>query len=229
MTLPQILSVAVLAGMMLLFVWGRLRYDMVAVVALLAALAVGVVKPEDAFSGFSDDIVVIVASALVLSGAVQRSGVIERAMLLLQKRVTRIRSQLLLLTTSVGLASALVKNIGALAMMMPVAFQMAKKSNTSPAVFLMPMAFASLLGGLITLIGTSPNIIVSRVREEMTGTPFGMFDYAPVGLGLTFAGLIFLRFGYRLLPRDRRAAPTLGEAIDIQDYVTEAEVPAGSP
>ncbi len=223
------LSVGVLAGMMLLFIWGKLRYDLVAVVALIVALALGIVKPKEAFTGFSDDIVVIVASALVLSGAVQRSGVIENAMLFLQRRVTRIRSQLMLLSASVGFASALVKNIGALAMMMPVAFQMAKRSNVSPAAFLMPMSFASLLGGLITLIGTSPNIIVSRVREEMTGQPFGMFDYAPVGLGLTLVGLVFLRFGYRLLPRDRRAAPTLGEAIDIQDYVTEAEIPALSP
>jgi di/tricarboxylate transporter len=229
MTLPQILSVSVLTGMMLLFIWGRFRYDLVAIIALLTALAVGIVKPKDAFTGFSDDIVIIVGSALVLSGAVQRSGVIESAMLLLQRRVRRIRSQLLLLCASVGFASALVKNIGALAMMMPVAFQMAKRSNASPAVFLMPMSFASLLGGLITLIGTSPNIIVSRVREEMTGEPFKMFDYAPVGLGLTFVGLIFLRFAYRLLPRGRRAAPTLGEALDIKDYVTEAEIPAGSP
>ncbi|NLS28274.1 hypothetical protein S2M10_32840 [Sphingomonas sp. S2M10] len=228
MTTPQILSLLVLGGMMLLFIWGKLRYDMVAVLALLAALAVGVVKPKEAFTGFADDIVIIVASALVLSAAVQRSGVIERAMLLLQRRVTRVRSQLLLLSASVGFASALVKNIGALAMMMPVAFQMAKRSKASPATFLMPMSFASLLGGLITLIGTSPNIIVSRVREEMTGQPFGMFDYAPVGLGLTLVGLVFLRFAYRLIPRDRRAAPTLGEALDIEDYVTEAAVPEGS-
>ena len=229
MNTPQLLSVGVLAGMMLLFIWGKFRYDMVAVIALLAALALGIVKPKEAFTGFSDDIVIIVASALVLSGAVQRSGVIERAMLVLQKRVTHVRSQLLLLSASVGLASALVKNIGALAMMIPVALQMSKRANVSPAAYLMPMSFASLLGGLITLIGTSPNIIVSRVREEMTGQPFGMFDYAPVGLGLTLVGLIFLRFGYRLLPRDRRAAPTLGEAINIEDYVTEAEIPAGSP
>ena len=229
MNTPQLLSVGVLAGMMLLFIWGKFRYDMVAVIALLAALALGIVSPKQAFTGFSDDIVIIVASALVLSAAVQRSGVIERAMLVLQKRVTHVRSQLLLLSASVGLASALVKNIGALAMMIPVALQMSKRANVSPAAYLMPMSFASLLGGLITLIGTSPNIIVSRVREEMTGQPFGMFDYAPVGLGLTLVGLIFLRFGYRLLPRDRRAAPTLGEAINIEDYVTESEIPAGSP
>lgn len=214
---------------MLLFVWGRLRYDLVAILALLAALAVGVVKPKEAFTGFSDDIVIIVASALVLSGAVQRSGVIERAMLLLQRHVTRVRSQLLLLCASVGFASALVKNIGALAMMMPVAFQMAKKSDARPAVFLMPMSFASLLGGLMTLIGTSPNIIVSRVRQDMTGEPFRMFDYLPVGLGLTLVGLLFLRFGYRLLPRDRRAPVSAGETLEAQDYVTEAVIAEGSP
>ncbi|WP_366810600.1 SLC13 family permease [Sphingomonas sp.] len=214
--------------MMALFLWGKLRYDLVAMLALLAALALGVVKPADAFKGFSDDIVIIVGSALVLSGAVQRSGVIERAMLFLQHHVTRVRSQLLLLAASVGFASALVKNIGALAMMMPVAIQMAKRSNTNAAVFLMPMSFASLLGGLVTLIGTSPNIIVSRVREEMIGTPFHMFDYAPVGLGLTLVGLVFLRFGYRLLPRDRRAPLTAGEALEGQDFVTEAAIPANS-
>jgi len=224
MTLPQFLSVAVLVGMMAMFLWGRFRYDVVAVMALLAAVVAGIVKPADAFRGFSDDIVIIVGSALVLSGAVQRSGAIERLMRRLQKHVTTVRSQLLLLAASVGLGSALVKNIGALAMMMPAAFQMAKKSDTSPSAFLMPMAFASLLGGLITLIGTSPNIIVSRVREEMTGQPFHMFDYAPVGLGLTVVGLIFLRFGYRLLPLDRRAAPTMGEALDIHDYATEAKI-----
>jgi di/tricarboxylate transporter len=228
MTTPQMLSIAVLIGMMALFIWGKFRYDLVAVMALLAAVAAGIVAPDQAFSGFSDDIVIIVGSALILSGAVQRSGVIESVMTRLQKRVTRVRSQLLLLSASVGFASALVKNIGALAMLMPAAFQMAKKSDASPSAFLMPMAFASLLGGLITLIGTSPNIIVSRVREEMTGQPFGMFDYAPVGLGLTLLGLTFLRFGYRLLPIDRRAAPTMGEALDVNDYATEAKLVEGS-
>lgn len=228
MTLQQMLAFGVLAGMMLLFIWGRLRYDLVAIIALLAAVAVGVVSPDDAFSGFSDDIVIIVASALVVSAAVARSGVIEAALARVSRGVSRVSSQLFLLVASVTFLSALVKNIGALAMLMPAAFQMAKKSNASPSCFLMPMAFGSLLGGLITLVGTSPNIIVSRVREEMTGRPFEMFDYAPVGLGLAVAGLIFLRFGYRLLPPDRRAMPTLGEALDISDYVTEARIPETS-
>lgn len=229
MTTQQWLSVATLIGMMALFLWGRFRYDVTAIVALLAALALGVVKPEDAFSGFSDDIVIIVASALVLSAAVQRSGMIERALGFVSRRVRRVRSQLMVLTAAVGVTSALVKNVGALAMLMPAAFQMARKSEASPSVFLMPMAFASLLGGLMTLVGTSPNIIVSRVREDMTGEPFTMFDYLPTGLGLLIVGLLFLRFGYRLLPRERRAAPSMGEALDISDYVTQATVREGSP
>lgn len=228
MTLPQWLSIATLAGMMALFLWGKFRYDVTAVIALLTALAIGIVKPKEAFSGFSDDIVIIVGSALVMSAAVQRSGLIETAIAFVSQRVRRVRSQLLVLTASVGLASGLIKNVGALAMLMPAAVQMAKKNEASPSVYLMPMAFASLLGGLTTLVGTSPNIIVSRVREEMTGQPFSMFDYLPTGLGLLAMGLVFLRFGYRLLPRDRRGAPTLGEALNISGYVTEATIPERS-
>lgn len=229
MTTPQWLSVATLAGMMGLFLWGRFRYDVTAIIALLAALSLGIVTPKDAFSGFSDDIVIIVGSALVISAAVQRSGAIEIAIRLVSKRVTRVRSQMLVLTTSVGFASALIKNVGALAMLMPAAVQMAKKNGASPSAYLMPMSFASLLGGLMTLVGTSPNIIVSRVREDMTGRPFAMFDFLPTGLGLLLVGLLFLRFGYRLLPKDRRAPPSMGEAFNISGYVTQATIVAESP
>jgi di/tricarboxylate transporter len=223
------MSIGLLISMMGLFLWGRFRYDVTAIIALLTGLSLGLVKPKEAFTGFSDDIVIIVGSALVISSAMQRSGLIESALDLVARRVTRVRSQLIVLTAAVGVSSALVKNVGALAMLMPAAMQTAKKSGASPSVFLMPMSFASLLGGLMTLVGTSPNIIVSRVREQMTGKPFGMFDYLPTGLGLLVVGLIFLRFGYRLLPRERRAAPTMGEALNITDYVTEATIEAGSP
>jgi di/tricarboxylate transporter len=229
MTTSQYLSIALLVAMMAMFVWGRFRYDVTAMLALLAGLALGIVKPKEAFTGFSDDIVIIVGSALVISAAVQRSGMVERALSLIAGRVTRIRTQLFVLTASVGVTSALVKNVGALAMLMPAAFQMAKKNKASPSVFLMPMSFASLLGGLMTLVGTSPNIIVSRVRQDMVGQPFRMFDYFPTGFGLLVIGLIFLRFGYRLLPRDRRGVPTMGEALDIKDYVTEVTISEGSP
>lgn len=229
MTLHQALAFAVLAGMMVMFVWGRIRYDLVAVLGLMVAVLVGIVEPNRAFSGFSDDIVIIVASALVISAAVARSGVIEDIISWAAGRFDRVGSQLIVLAGSVTFLSAVVKNIGALAMMMPAAIRIAKRSGRSPSLFLMPMAFGSLLGGLMTLVGTSPNIIVSKVREQMTGEPFGMFDYTPVGLGIAIAGLLFLRFGYVLLPQDRRAAATLGEALDIRDYTTDVRLLAGSP
>jgi di/tricarboxylate transporter len=225
MTLLQSYSFAIIAGMMVLFLWGRLRYDVVAMLALAASLAAGTVPPEDAFSGFSDDIVIIVASALVVSAAVARSHLIEVVLRWLSQRLSGFRLQLLVLVGAVTLLSALIKNIGALAMMMPAALKIAKKSGSSPALYLMPMSFGSLLGGLITLVGTSPNIIVSQVREELVGEPFRMFDYAPVGLGLSAVGLVFLLFASKfLLPHDRRATASLGEAVNISDYNSEAVV-----
>lgn len=229
MTQPQWLSLATLGGMMALFLWGRFRYDVTAVIALLFAVAIGVVSPKAAFAGFSDDIVVIVGSALVLSAAVQRSGMIESVLQSLAQRIRSPQGQMLALSTAVGVSSGFIKNVGALAMLMPGAVQMARRNKASPSLYLMPMAFASLLGGLTTLIGTSPNIIVSRVREEMTGEPFRMFDYLPTGLALLAAGLIFLSIGWRLLPTDRQAAQGMSEAINISAYVIEATVSEGSP
>ncbi len=226
MTTPQIAAFTIILGMMALFIHGRLRYDVVAMLALAASVVTGIVAPKDAFTGFSDDIVIIVASALVASAAISRSELIEVVLRWLVRRLSRYRGQLVVLVGSVTLLSALIKNIGALAMMMPAALMMAKKSGKSPSLYLMPMAFGSLLGGLITLVGTSPNIIVSQLREQMTGAPFRMLDYAPVGLGLSIVGVTFLVFASRfLLPSDRRATASLGEALNITDYNTEARVP----
>jgi di/tricarboxylate transporter len=228
MALDQALAFAILAAAMILFIWGRLRYDLVAILALLAAVFTGVVPHGDAFRGFGDDIVIIVASALVVSAAVARSGVMEAVLHRVSSHVTSVQGQIVLLVTAVTILSAFVKNIGALAMMIPVALLVARRLKASPSCFLMPMAFGSLLGGLVTLVGTSPNIIVSRVRGELTGQPFGMFDFAPVGLGLAAAGVVFLVFGFRLLPGGRKAKGTMDEALDIPDYMTEARVTAAS-
>jgi di/tricarboxylate transporter len=228
MALDQALAFAILAAAMILFIWGRLRYDLVAILALLAAVFTGVVPHGEAFRGFGDDIVIIVASALVVSAAVARSGVMEAVLHRVSSHVTSVQGQIVLLVTAMTILSAFVKNIGALAMMIPVALLVARRLKASPSCFLMPMAFGSLLGGLVTLVGTSPNIIVSRVRGELTGQPFGMFDFAPVGLGLAVAGVVFLVFGFRLLPGRRKAKGTMDEALDIPDYMTEARVTAAS-
>jgi di/tricarboxylate transporter len=224
MTHQQMLAFAVVAGMMALFVWGRFRYDLVAVLSLLVAVLIGIVPADKAFEGFSDDIVIIVASALLVSAAMAKSGILEAGLNRVGPYLRTTQIQVVVLVTVVTVLSAFVKNIGALAMMIPVAFQIARRTNTPPSSFLMPMAFGSLLGGIVTLVGTSPNIIVSRVRQELLGEPFGMFDFTPVGLGIALAGVAFLAFGYRLLPQGRKGSASLYDALDIKDYVTEARV-----
>jgi di/tricarboxylate transporter len=228
MTHQQMLAFAIVAGMMALFLWGRFRYDLVAVLSLLTAVLVGIVPADKAFVGFSDDIVIIVASALLVSAAVSKSGVMEAGLNLVAPYLRTTQIQVIVLVGVVTVLSAFVKNIGALAMMIPVAFQIARRTNTPPSSFLMPMAFGSLLGGIVTLVGTSPNIIVSRIRGELLGEPFRMFDFTPVGLGIALAGVVFLAFGYRLLPQGRKGAASMDEALNIKDYITEARVPSDS-
>ena len=229
MTPDQAVAFAVLGATICLFVWDRLPYDLVALLALVAGVVAGIIPASKAFEGFADDIVVIVGSALVISHAVARSGVVETAMRPLLPYLKNERTQVPILAGAVASMSVFTKNIGALAIFMPVALQLARRTGTPASFLLMPMAFASLLGGTITLVGTSPNIIVSRVREEVTGKPFEMFDYTPVGLGITLAGLVFLAFGYRLLPRGRRGAASRDAAFTMEGYTAEARVPPDSP
>lgn len=224
MRTEQWLVILVIVLMMGAFVWGRYRYDVVAAVSLLASMILGLVPANKAFSGFSDDIVIIVGSALLLSGAIARSGVMDVLLSRIAPESQPPRVQLLLLVLIVAFMSSFVKNIGALAIMIPIALQLARASGVSPSMFLMPMSFASLLGGLMTQVGTSPNVIVSRIREEITGTPFSMFDYTPVGLALTLVGIVFLGLFYRLLPERHRSERDLNEAVAIKNYTTEAKV-----
>ncbi|WP_420962356.1 SLC13 family permease [Brucella sp. IR073] len=224
MTAQQILSITVIMLMMAAFIWGRFRYDIVSVCSLLVAVAVGVVPFDAAFEGFSDEIVIIVGSALIVSAGVARSGLMETVIQRLTPRLTSVRGQLAVLVITVTVLAAFVKNIGALAIMIPIAFQFARRSNVSPSVFLMPMAFGSLLGGLMTEIGTSPNIVVSRMRAELTGQAFTMFDFTPVGATLAATGVIFLVLFYWLVPQRTRETASLDEAIEIKNYVSEARV-----
>lgn len=228
MRIDQWLSLLVIALMMAAFVWGRYRHDVVAAGSLLVAIVIGIVPAKEAFSGFADDIVIIVASALVVSAAISRSGIMDIALRRFSPEKSGPRARLILLVGIVAVLSAFIKNIGALAIMIPVAIQMARKSRVSPSMFLMPMAFASLLGGLMTQIGTSPNIIVSRVREEITGQPFTMFDYTPVGAALALVGVVFLGIFYKLLPERVREETSMDEAVKINNYTTEARVVASS-
>lgn len=227
MTLQQMLALAVIILMMAVFIWGRFRYDVVALCSLLVAVGLGLVPYDQAFSGFSDDIVIIVGSALIVSAGVARSGLMEAAVQRFVPQLEAVRLQIILLVSVVTILSAFVKNVGALAIMIPVAIQFARRSAVSPSVFLMPMAFGALLGGLMTQVGTSPNIVVSRVRAEMVGESFTMFDFTPVGAVLAIAGVLYLALFYKLVPERRREQVSVDEAIEIRNYVSEARVPEG--
>jgi di/tricarboxylate transporter len=229
MTVPQFLAFSIMAAAMGLFVWGRLRFDLVALLALLAAIAFGIVPPDKAFSGFSDDIVIIVASALLVSAAVERSGVVEDVFQRISPYLTTTTIQVAVLVGAVTVLSGFVKNIGALTMLMPVAFFIVRRTGSTPSNLLMPMAFGSLLGGIVTLIGTSPNIIVAREREQIAGEPFSMFDFTPVGICIAVAGVAFLTFAWRLLPQNRKGAASIDAAFILEGYTVEARAPKVSP
>ncbi|MBV9776180.1 MAG: SLC13 family permease [Acetobacteraceae bacterium] len=229
MTLPQAEAFGLIAVTIAFFVWGRLPYDLVALAALLVGIAIGLVPAHHAFEGFSNEIVIIVAAALVVSEGVARSGVVETIMHPVLPRLRTVRTQVPVLAGATMLLSMVTKNVGALAILMPVALQVARRNGTSPSYLLMPMAFASLLGGIVTLVGTSPNIIMASVRQQVLGKPFGMFDYTPVGLSVALLGLAFLAFGWRLLPSGRKAVGSMEAAFTMEEYTAEARLTPDSP
>lgn len=207
------------------FVWGHLRYDLVALGALLGAVALGLVPANEAFLGFGHPAVITVAAVLVLSRGLERAGVVD----LIASQVLRVGNrpalQILVLTGTVLILSGLMNNVGALALMLPVAIRMAREHGSPPSLLLMPLAFGSLLGGLLTLIGTPPNIIISSYRNALTGEAFGMFDFFPAGAAVAVVGLLFLvLLNGKLVPR--RAGSSSTEAMfDTAHYLVELEVP----
>ena len=230
MTFEQTAIIVLLIAAMCLFVWNRWRYDVVAGMVLLAGVASGVIPIDKAFDGFSHPAVITVAAVLVISQALRASGVVS----LFLRFLARARGQLLTQTaancTVVALLSAFMNNIGALALMLPITVRDARRAKRSASQLLMPLSFASLLGGLTTLIGTPPNIIVSTFREEQTGQPFAMFDFALVGGVVALGGICFLVLAAPfLLPR--KQASSVSDSLkdfSIARYVTELRVPDGS-
>lgn len=226
-TIQQGLAFAIVGGAIIAFLVGRWRYDLIALGSLLAGIAVGVVPADAAFDGFRNDVTVIIACALVVSAAFARSGVVEWGLQKILPRLKTERSQVPVLTLVVTLLSMCTKNVGALAIMLPVAQQVSRRTRSSLSRLLMPMAFGAMIGGTVTLVGTAPNIIASAVREEILGKPFGMFDFTPVGLVLTGFALLFLSFAYRLLPANRAAGQGMDAALEGTTYLTEIMVPEG--
>ncbi len=229
LTADQIAAISIVLVMLGFFIWDRWRYDVVALGALLSAIAVGIVPQAKAFDGFSDQVIVVIAAVLVVSKAISRSGVLDRLVRHVLSGVDNPSLQIGVLAAAVAFLSAFVKNVGTLGIFMPIAIQVARRSKQSPSIYLMPIAFASLIGGTITQIGTSPNLLISTVRQDLGGEPFRLFDYAWVGLPLTLLAIVFLTVGWRLLPKDRKGTPSAEEKFRIEDYTTELVVGESSP
>jgi di/tricarboxylate transporter len=219
---------AVLAAMLVMLVVGRLRYDVVAVLALLAVALAGLVPADQVFAGFGHPAVVTVAAVLVVSRGLVNAGVVDSLARRLSLIGDRPTVQVATLTAVVALTSGFMNNVGALALFMPVAIWMSREAGRPPSLLLMPIAFGSLLGGMLTLIGTPPNIVIAAYRTEVGSPPFAMFDFLPVGALIATCGLLFIGLvGWRLVPQRERADST-EELFEISDYLTEVRVPAGN-
>jgi di/tricarboxylate transporter len=226
MTAPQILILGILFATIVLFFWGRWRHDLVALASLLGCVLLGLVSPADAFTGFGHPAVITVACVLVMSRGLQDTGAIDRLTQWVLPRGTGPLMGIAALTTLGAVLSAFMNNVGAMALLLPLALQLSKRHDVAPSRVLMPLAFGTILGGMTTLIGTPPNLIVAGFRAETGAGPFGMFDFTPVGAAVALAGVGFVTLlGWRLVPaRQNKGA----EAFDTGAYMVEGRVGEGS-
>jgi di/tricarboxylate transporter len=229
MTVDQTIVMIIIAVAMALFISNRWRFDLIALGALVTGVVTGVVPQDRAFSGFSDPAVITVAAVLIISRALASSGVVD----LIAARITSFArgqlSQLLTLSFTGAALSGFMNNVGALALLMPVAVANARRFKYPPAAVLMPLSFATLLGGLTTLIGTPPNLIIAAFRDRAVGERFGMFDFTPVGIVIAAAGIVYIALlGWRLIPRDRKGQSD-EPMFEIRNYISELRVGDASP
>ncbi|UWR43832.1 SLC13 family permease [Phaeobacter inhibens] len=227
MTFDQIVLFALFAAVFGLLLWGRYRYDIVAFSALMVAVILGVVPANDAFAGFGHPATLVVALVLVVSAGLVRSGAVFLITRTLVDSSRSLGAHITLMGGIGAVLSAFMNNVAALALLMPVDIQTARKAGRTPGMSLMPLSFATILGGMATLIGTPPNIIIASIRAETLGEPFGMFDFAPVGGIAALAGLLFVALiGWRLIPLRQNAAGA--SEAQLSQYIAELTVPEGS-
>lgn len=221
--IQQIIMFSVLIFTFVMFISGKIRYEFVSMLSLLILTLTGILSAEEAFSGFNHPAAITVASVLVISSAIIKSGMIERLVVVLNKKTNNPSIMVMGLMLVTAFLSAFMNNVGALALILPVALRVAKDNKLSPSSFLMPVAFASLLGGMVTLIGTPPNLIVSNFRQEALGKPFAFFDFAPTGIVMVFIGVALTIFlGSKLIPI-RKSKDEEG-IFNIGEYLSEVVI-----
>lgn len=226
MTPAQLIILGILGSAMLLFLWGRWRHDLVAMAALLACVVAGLVPSEEAFAGFGHPAVITVACVLILSHGLQMSGAVDALASRVLPGDAGPGTSVFALITLAAVLSGFMNNVGALALMMPVAIQTAARQGMPAGRLLMPLAFGSILGGMTTLIGTPPNLIVAGFRAETGVGGFSMFDFTPVGVVVALIGVVFIGLlGWRLVPTRRKPD---GESFEFGTYLSEVRVASGS-
>ncbi|WP_286943491.1 SLC13 family permease [Acinetobacter sp. UBA6526] len=216
-----VVTIFVLVG---LLIWGRWRYDAVTLVALAALVLFEVIPINSAFSGFGHPAVIIVALVLLISRGLQESGFVGLIGGQLSKIPLSENQFLLVILVTAAALSSFMNNIGAMAILLPVTIAVCQQNKWNPPKFLMPLAFASILGGMNTMIGTPPNIIISQYRETYTGTSFNFFDFSFVGVAVSLLGVVFIAFlGYRLVKVRQEAGDEI-KLIDLKNYLFEVRV-----
>ena len=229
MTTDQIILFALFALVFALFLWGRFRYDLVAFSALIAGVILGVVPTDDAFSGFGHPATIVVALVLVVSAGLVRSGAVSLIARTLVDPERSLNTHITFMGTIGGVLSAFMNNVAALALLMPIDIQTAKKAGRAVRLSLMPLSFCTILGGMVTMIGTPPNIVIATIRRDQLGEGFKMFDFAPVGAVTAIAGLIFVALiGWRLIPTRDGEGALADTRQTVKDYTAELLVPDGS-
>ncbi len=225
MTTDQILLFSLFGVVFGLLLWGRFRYDLVAFGALMVAVVLGLVPAHDAFAGFGHPATLVVALVLVVSAGLVRSGAVFLITRTLVDSTRSLGAHITIMGGVGGVLSAFMNNVAALALLMPVDIATARKAGRAPGLSLMPLSFATILGGMATLIGTPPNIIIASIRQDSLGEPFGMFDFAPVGGVAAIVGLIFVAVvGWRLIPT-RDSGVGKDPMGDLAPYIAELTIP----
>jgi di/tricarboxylate transporter len=215
-----------LSAMITAFIMGIWRYDVVALAGLIALVVLGVVPAPQAFTGFSNPAVITVACVMIITQAITQTGLVDHIVKRLMPTTQNEIAHIGCLTLIAALLSAFMNNVGALALMMPVAIESARHAKRSPSLVLMPLAFGSVMGGLTTAIGTPPNLLISAYRQEVSGVAFSMFDFSPVGIAVAMAGILFISiFGWRLIPERQKASKKGDDLYHMQDYITEVQIP----
>ncbi len=229
MEISQILLLFLIALAFVGFLWGKFRYDIVALTVLLSAVVLKIIPISDAFSGFGHPAVFMVAAVLIISRALISAGATDMIAVVINSFTKSRLLHIFTLCVIAAFLSGFINNVGALAFLMPIAIQTCIKQGRSPGVVLMPLSFASILGGLVTSIGTPPNIIISKYRTELMGSAFEMFDFTPVGILVALGGVLFITFiGWRFIPKEKREAKKTEELFDVDNYILEAKIPKKS-